>query len=137
MASNLKYGTTAKAAQENALSTTAGPGATWTLYNGLQPASPDIAIGTQVVLVALVCGTPFAATTTTGVLTMNAIASGTGTAAAGTGTAATWYRIASSTGVGIIDGTVGTSGCDLNMANVSIASGQPVTINSSTYTNAN
>ena len=137
MASNLKYGTSAKAAQENSLSTTAGPGATLTLYSGVQPASPDVAISTQVALAALVCDTPFAATTTTATLTMSAISSTTGLAAAGTGTTVTWYRIASSAGVGIIDGTVGTGGCDLNMPNTSIASGQPVTVSSSTYTNAN
>jgi hypothetical protein len=69
------------------------------------------------------------------VLTANAISNGTGTAAAGTGKTATWYRLRTSGGTAHVDGSVGTSGCDLNLSSTTIAQGQTVSISSSTYTN--
>ncbi|QWE95350.1 hypothetical protein [Cupriavidus sp. EM10] len=50
---------------------------------------------------------------------------------------ATWYRLKTSGGTAHIDGTVGISGADLNLNNTNIATGQTVSISSSTYSNAN
>lgn len=62
------------------------------------------------------------------------------TSADATGTA-TWFRIRQTGDLGTtnttderIDGTVGTSGADLNLDNTSIATGQQVTINTFTLT---
>jgi hypothetical protein len=68
------------------------------------------------------------------VLTLNAIASGT---AASTGTA-TWFRIVQTDGsTHVLDGTVGTSGADLNLNTTSIVSGATVSITSFTITAGN
>jgi hypothetical protein len=79
----------------------------------------------------------FAPASSAGVLTLNSITNGTGLAAAGAGTSATFFRITTSGGTAHIDGTVGTSGADLNLNNVSIAQNQTVSVTSWTFTNAN
>lgn len=137
MASNLKYSASLKNAQQDAITTKLGASALLNIYSGSQPASPDTAIGAQVLLATLTCNATFAPAASGGVLTLNAIANGTGTAGAGGGTTATWYRLTTSGGTAHIDGTVGISGADLNLNNTNIATGQTVSVTSSTYTNAN
>ena len=138
MASNLKYGIQFKNAQQNAMTATVGASALLLIYSGAQPATPDTAISGQVLLATLICNATFAPAASGGVLTLNPIAAGTGTAGAGTGTAATWYRLTGSGGVAHIDGTVGTgTNFDLNIVNTSIATNQTVSVTSSTYTNGN
>lgn len=137
MASNLKYSAALKNAQQNAITSTLGANAVLELYSGSQPASPDTAVSSQVLLASLTCNATFAPAASGGVLTLNAIANGTGTAGAGAGTVATWYRLRTSGGTAHIDGTVGISGADLNINNTNIATGQTVSVTSSTYTNAN
>ena len=66
-----------------------------------------------------------------GVLTFGAITSDS--AADNSGTAA-WFRIATSGGTAHIDGTVGTSGADLNLNTVTIVAGGPIAITSMTLT---
>lgn len=135
MASNLNYSNAVKHAQMAAIITAAGSAAVLTLYSGTQPASPDTAVTSQVALAAMTCATTFGSDTN-GVLTVGAIGTGTGTANAGAGTAATWYRLATSAGVALIDGSVGTSGADLNLTGTtSIATGQQVSVTSWVLTN--
>lgn len=137
MASNLKYSAALKTSQQTAISTAAGASAVLTLYSGTQPASPDTAVTSQVALAAMTCASTFG-TASAGVLTVGAIGNGTGTAGAGAGTAATWYRLTTSGGTALIDGTVGTSGADLNLTGTtSIATGQTVSVTSWTLTNGN
>ncbi|MDR5757043.1 hypothetical protein [Caballeronia sp. LZ035] len=137
MASNLKYSANLKNAQQNAITTTVGASALLNLYSGTQPASPDTAITSQVLLATLTCNATFAPSASGGVLTLNSIANGTGLAAAGTGTNATWFRITTSGGTAHIDGTVSTSGSDLNLTNTSIAQNQTISVSSFTFTNGN
>jgi hypothetical protein len=138
MALNLKYSAALKNAQMDAITTKAGASCTIGIYSGTQPTNPDTALGAQVLLATLTGNATFAPGASGGVLTLNAIASGTGTAGAGAGTTATWFRLSNATGpVAHIDGTVGISGCDLNLNNTSIATGQTVAISSFTLTNAN
>lgn len=137
MASNLKYSAALKTAQQAAISTQAGANAVLTLYSGTQPASPDTAISSQVALSTHTCAATFGSAAS-GVLTVGSIGNGTGTAGAGAGTAATWYRLTTSGGTALIDGTVGTTGADLNLTGTtSIATGQTVSISSWTLANAN
>lgn len=136
MASNLKYSTVLKNAQQAAISATLGANALLEIYSGAQPASPDTAVGAQVLLATLTCNAVFAPAPVGGVLTLNAIAAGVGTAGAGAGTDAAWYRLRTSAGTAHIDGTVGTGAFDLHLNNVNIATGQSVTVTPSTYTNA-
>jgi hypothetical protein len=137
MASNLKYSAVLKNAQMDALTTACGASALLKIYSGTQAANPDTAIGAQILLATLTCNATFAPAAAGGVLTLNAIANGTGTAGAGTGTVATWYRLTTSGGVAHIDGSVGISGADLNLNNTNIALGQTVSVTGSTYTNNN
>lgn len=137
MASNLKFSASLKNAQQDAITSKLGASALLNIYSGVQPANPDTAITSQVLLATLTCNATFAPAASNGVLTLNSIANGTGTAGAGTGTNATWYRLTTSGGVAHIDGSVGTSGADLNLNNVNIAQGQTVSVTSSTYTNNN
>jgi len=138
MASNLKYSASLKNAQQDAITTKLGTSAVLNIYSGSQPASPDTAITSQVLLASLTCSaSAFAAAASGGVLTANAISNGTGTAGAGAGTTATWYRLTSSGGVAHIDGTVGISGADLNLTNTNIAQNQTVSVTSWTDTNGN
>jgi hypothetical protein len=137
MASNLKYSAALKNAQQNAITTTLGASAAFDLYSGTQPANPDTAITSQVLLATLPCSATLAPAPANGILTLNAISNGTGTAGAAGGTTATWYRLRTSGGTAHIDGTVGISGADLNINNTSIATGQTVSVTGYTYTNGN
>lgn len=136
MASNLKYSNAVKQAQMAAISTLAGANAVLTLYSGTQPASPDTAVTSQVALSTHACAATFG-TASGSTLTVGAIGNGTGTAGAAGGTAATWYRLATSGGTALIDGTVGISGCDMNLVNTNIAQGQTVQISSWTLADGN
>jgi hypothetical protein len=137
MASNLKYSSALKTSMQAAISTAAGASAVLTLYSGTQPASPDTAVTSQVALSTHACAATFGSAAS-GVLTVGAIGNGTGTAGAGAGTAATWYRLTTSGGTALIDGSVGTSGADLNLTGTtSIATGQTVSITSWSLTNGN
>lgn len=138
MASNLKYAVLLERAQLDAITAQLGASALIDIMSGVQPASPDVAVTTQVILATLTCNATFApgAAGTPGVLTLNAIANGTGTAGASTGTTATWYRLKTAGAVAKIDGTVGISGADMNLNNTSIAQNQTVSITSFTLTNS-
>jgi hypothetical protein len=135
MASNLKYSASLKNAQQDAVTTKLGASAVLNIYSGTQPTNPDTALGAQVLLASLTCNATFAPAASGGVLTLNSISNGTGTAGASTGTTATWFRLTTSGAVAHIDGSVGTSGADLNLNNTSIATGQTVSVTSFTLTN--
>ncbi len=137
MAFDLKYSAALKNAQQDAITTTLGANANLKIYSGTKATNPDTAIGAQVLLATLACSATFAPGAAGGVVTLNAISSGTGTAGAGAGTVATWYRLETSGGTAHIDGTVGISGCDLNLNNTNIATGQTVSVSSASYTNNN
>lgn len=135
MASDLKYSATLKNAQQNAITTALGASALLLIYSGAQPANPDTAVTTQVLLATLTCNATFAAAAAAGVLTLNAISNGTGSVAAAGGTTATWYRLETAGGTAEVDGSVGIADCDLNLNNTSIATGQTVSVTSFTLTN--
>ena len=90
------------------------------------PANANTALGSQVLLGTLTfSATPFPAAAT-GTLTANAITQDS--AADATGTAA-FYRILNSAGTTTYaQGTVGTSGADLNLNTVSIVLGGPISV---------
>ena len=133
MASNLKYSNGTRDAQQNGLITYAGSGALINIYNGTQPANANTAISTQTLLVSLPVPGSFG-TDSNGTITLSAVTSENAVA---TGTA-TFFRIFKSDGTTVVmDGSVGTSGADMNLDNTSIATGQTVTITSGTIIRAN
>jgi hypothetical protein len=104
----------------------------WRIYSGAQPATPNTAIGAQVLLAELRFGSPaFAAASGGGPISAIAI---TDDADADNTGAAAWFRIFEADGVTpILDGTVGTSGCNLNMSTTSIVQHSPIRISSYTH----
>jgi len=97
-----------------------------------QPATVDTAIGSQVLLAELRFNATSAPAAVAGVLTFNAITSDTDANATGT---ATWFRALKSDGSTVVfDGSVGTSGANLNLNSVAISSGAAVSVTSLTYT---
>jgi len=101
------------------------------IYDGAQPATPDTAVSDQTLLAELTLGNPAFGDAALGVATAEAI---TGDAAANaTGTAA-WFRVLTSADAPILDGSVGTSGCNLNLNSVAIQAGAAVSVTAFTYT---
>jgi hypothetical protein len=107
-------------------------GGTLSLYDGTQPATPETAVTTQVLLAVLTLGTPAFGSATGGVATANAI---TGDAAANATGTATWFRGKRSGGQVCGDGSVDETGgvADLLLDNKDLVLGQPVNVTSFTY----
>lgn len=135
MASNLNYTVVARNEQLDALTAEIGNAALLRIYSGTQPANADAAVGAGTLLAELTCGSPFAGAASSGALTANAITSDSSANATGT---AAWFRLVKSDGTtAVLDGEVGTSGADLNLNNLSIASGQTVSVSSFVITGGN
>lgn len=93
------------------------------VYDGSQPPNANTAVSTQNLLVTLNFNATAFSSPVNGVATANAIAGANGVYTS----TATWFRIVKSDGVTVVlDGTVGTSGCDMNFANTAIINGSPV-----------
>ena len=105
------------------------------IYDGSRPANADAAITGTLLAELTFSVTSFpAATGTPGSMTANAISDDASADATGT---ATHFRIVDdSTGV-VMDGDVGTSGSDLNLNSVAIASGIRVSVSSFVLTAGN
>lgn len=128
MASNLKYSNGTRDAQQQGLITYAGSGAIIHIYEGTQPANANTAISGQTLLVSLTISGSFG-TDSDGTITLSSVTNGTAVA---TGTAQFFRITKSDNSTVIMDGSVGTSGCDMNLNNTSINSGQTVSITSGT-----
>lgn len=105
------------------------------IYDGTQPATPQTAISTQVLLASVTLPNPAFGSPSTGTVTANAITPVT-TAAAGT---ATWYRLFQSDGTTVIrDGDVSlpAGAAECKLVNTNIQPGQPLTVSSYVYTQA-
>jgi len=96
-----------------------------------QPATADTAVTTQVKLARLTFGNPAFGAGVAGVATANAITQDSSADATGT---ATWCRLLKSDGTAVMDGSVGTSGCNLNLNSVAISAAAAVSVTSFTLT---
>jgi hypothetical protein len=130
----LKISDTLRTTRADAITTFAGNASTIKIYDGTQPATGGGALSGNTLLATLTCGSPFAAGAATGVLTASAITSDASADATGT---ASWFRWATSGATYIADGTVGTSGADLNLNTTSIVAGGVVSISSMVLTEGN
>lgn len=105
------------------------------IYDGSQPATADTALGAQVLLAELTLNATAFGAAVNGVATANAITADASANATGT---AAWFRVLDSGGVDVTDnlwdGSVGTSGADLNLNTVSIVAAATVSVTSFTYT---
>jgi hypothetical protein len=92
-----------------------------------QPATPDVAVTTQVKLASLPLSATAFGAAASGIKTANAITNGTGLAV---GTA-TWFRVYKSDHTtAVIDGSAGTSGTDLVLNDAAITVGGTVSVTS-------
>lgn len=133
MPSNLKYSNGTRDAQQQGLITYAGSGCLINLYQGTQPANANTAISTQTLLVTLTVSGSFG-TDSNGTLTLGSVTNGT----AGASGNADFFRIFKSDGTTVVmDGSVGTSGADMNLNTTTISSGQTVSITAGTIIRAN
>lgn len=99
------------------------------VYSGTQPASANDAVA-GTLLVEFSLADPAFGAAATGTATAAAIADTTGLA---DGTAG-WFRAVDSDGVGHWDGSVGTTGQDLNLNTTTISTGVNVSVTSWTVT---
>jgi hypothetical protein len=101
------------------------------IYTGTIPATPETAVGGTLLAELRFNATAFGASSG-GVITANAITSDSSADATGT---AAYYRALKSDGTTALwDGTVGTSGADLNLNSTSINAGVVVAVSSLTVT---
>lgn len=128
----LGYNVTLRNNRLDEITARAGASALLRIYDGSRPATG----GTATTLLAeLTCNATFAAGASSGVLTLNAITADPSANATGT---ATWFRIVQSDGTThVFDGSVSTSGSDLNLNTTSIVAGANVSITSATITAGN
>ena len=102
------------------------------IYSGTKPTNADTALSGNTLLAELTFGATAFGAASNGVATANSITSDSSADATGT---ATFFRVFKSDGTTAVwDGTVGTSGCDLNLNSTSISSGAAVSVSSLTYT---
>ena len=87
------------------------------IYDGAQPTNGGDAVTGQHLLVTLTLGSDAFPAAAAGVLTANAITPGVAVYSS----TATWFRLTKSDGTTVLlDGSVGTTGCDLNIASTTI-----------------
>ncbi len=131
MALNTKMSDTAVNAEANALAALANSGYL-RIYDGSQPANANTAVSTQNLLAELRFGATAFGGASAGVLTANAITDDSDADATGT---AAWFRVLKSDGTTVLwDGSVGTSGCNLNLNSVAIQQHAQVSVTSFTHT---
>jgi hypothetical protein len=101
------------------------------IYDGVQPATGDTAITTQVLLASIRLGTPAFAPAVAGLAAANPVTPDLDIDANGH---ATWFRAFKSDGTtAVFDGSVGLLGCDLNLSSVTFLQHGSVTITSFSY----
>lgn len=132
----LSYTTTLRNTQLDAITTAVGNAGLLRIYDGSVPANVGASIGSSTLLAELTCGTPFAASASSGALTAGSITQDSSANATGT---ATYFRLATSAGTAVIQGTVTATGGggDLTLTTTSIVSGQPVQVTSFVITRGN
>lgn len=131
MATNPKLSTAARNAMLDAITSAIGSNGLMKVYTGTQPASPTTAITTQTLLGTLALSATSAPAAASGLLTFNAITSDSSADASGT---AAWFRITTSGGTGVLDGTVGTSAADAIINTTSVVAGGPLACSALTVT---
>ena len=131
MAANLNYTLTLNKTRADAVTTAVGNAGKLYLFSGTQPAAPSVTHTETLIAGPFTLGSPFASAAATQAtyqarlsptLPSNVPASSSGQA--------TWWRVCTSAGDGstngVIDGSAGTSGCDMTVGSATI--NQPVAI---------
>jgi hypothetical protein len=127
----LAYSTAVRNGRQDFITTTIGSNGLLRIYDGSRPASGGAA---TTLLAELALSATSAPGSASGVLTFSAITQDSSANATGT---ATWFRIVTSGGTFVIDGSIATSGSDLNFTTTSIVATQPVSVTSFVITEGN
>lgn len=125
--------TAARNAAADAVTALIGSSGLLRIYDGTPPATAQASLSGNNLLAQLALTADAFADAVGGVSTANSVASDTSADATGT---ATFFRIVTSGGTAVMQGSVGTAGCDLNLSTTSIVAGGTVAISSLTYTQA-
>ena len=107
-----------------------GASAKINIYSGAVPADANASLGAAVLLATITGPNPFG-TASNGVITAGSLTDDSSADADGT---ASFFRLATSGDTVLAQGTVGTSGADLNLNSTSIVTGGIVRITSLTIT---
>ena len=127
----LGYVTTLRNSMLDQITSAIGNAGLLRIYDGTRPATGGAA---TTLLAELTGGTPWAAAAGSGQVTANSITADASANASGT---ATWHRWTTSGGTAVLDGSVGTSGSDLNLTTTTIVITQPVSVTSYVITEGN
>lgn len=128
------YTTALKNAMLDAITSALGASPLLRIYDGTPPASANAALSGNTLLATLpMSATPFPAASG-GTLTASAITSDASADATGT---ASFFRLLTSGAAAVVQGTVGTSGADLNLNSVAITIGGTVAVSSLVVTGGN
>lgn len=130
----LSYLTAIRNTRLNAITTAIGGSGLFRLYSGTPPTSVNVALSGNTLLSTMTLNATYAPAAASGVLTLNSITSDSSAAATGT---ATFFQQCTSGGTAQIQGTVGTSGSDLNLNTTSIVTGAQVSCSSFVITAGN
>jgi len=130
----LSFSTTLRNSRADAITTAIGGSALLRIYSGTAPANVGTALSSNTQLAELTCNATFAPSASGGVLTLNSITQDSSADATGT---ATFFRILTSGGTAVMQGTVGTTGSDLNLNTTAISSGAAVSVTSFVITEGN
>lgn len=114
----------------DAVDTALGNAGTIKIYTGTQPVTADTA-ESGTLLATFTLGSPGFGSASSGTITLLDVP--ITVAAVATGTAG-WFRMETSAGSNILDGSVGTSGNQINLNTTAVTSGVNVTITSGTIT---
>lgn len=128
----LRFTSATANAQADALDDRINTGGAGTLkiYTGSQPATADTAVS-GTLLATFTLSNPAFGSASSGVITLSGTPKTVAAVASGS---AGYFRIANGSGTSVLDGSVGTSGNQINLNSVVITSGVNVTITSGTIT---
>lgn len=130
----LSYATATRNQRLADITTAIGASGILAIYNGTPPANANTALSGNTQLAHLALSATFAGSPSGGVLTASTISTESSADASGT---ASFFRLNTSGGTCVLQGSVGASAADLILNTVTISAGAQVSVTSMTITEGN
>jgi hypothetical protein len=130
MASKLNYSQATMQGKMAAIVTAVGSAGILEIRDGTQPAGPDTT-ATGSLGASFTMGSPFSGTASAAIPSVLTVTLPSNVNASASITP-TWFRIKTSGGTAVLDGSAGASGCNMTIG--ALTSGQPVSVTSFTIT---
>lgn len=130
----LSYTTAVRNTGLDAITSAIGASGLLRIYDGTPPASVNNALSGNTQLAELALSATAAPSASGGVLTFSSISNDASADATGT---ASFFRLLTSGGTAVVQGTVSTSGADINFDSVSFVAGGTVSVTSLAFTGGN